>query len=192
MPVPSFFVVDARTQHTFLLGTPRHRKKAIPRASPYQVGLWKTQSCQARQPFRCRVEGAGGTAPVLGDEGKAVGMQSADGFAVCACHARPPLPAALVCRRTRRLLSRRIKWRAPYMIDEPTHQRPGRDDCGSPMINLTYEDREELIIAAVTGVVIGFVGGYYLDHSRGFGILVWTLVCAVIASGMVYCLRAIR
>ena len=119
LPVPSFFVVDARTQHTFLLGTPRHRKKAIPRASPYQVGLWKTQSCQARQPFRCRVEGAGGTAPVLGDEGKAVGVQSADGFAVCACHARPPLPAALVCRRTRRLLCRRIKWRAPYMIDEP-------------------------------------------------------------------------
>ena len=110
--VASFFVVDARTQHTFLLGSPRHRKKAIPRASPYQVGLWKTHSFQARQPFRCRVEGAGGTAPVLGDEGKAVGMQSADGFAVCACHARPPLPAALVCRRTRRLLCRRIKWRA--------------------------------------------------------------------------------
>ena len=41
VPVASFFVVDARTQHTFLLGTPRHRKKAIPRASPYQVGLWK-------------------------------------------------------------------------------------------------------------------------------------------------------
>ena len=58
------------------------------------------------------------------------------------------------------------------------------------MINLTYEDREELIIAAATGAVIGFVGGYYLDHSGGFGILVWTLVCAVIASGMVYCLRA--
>jgi len=36
------------------------------------------------------------------DEGKAVGMQSAAGFAVCARHARPPLPAALVCRRTRR------------------------------------------------------------------------------------------
>src|SRR5262249_45042120 len=125
-----------------------------------------------------------GHGAVLGDEGKAVGIQSADGFAVCACHAR--------CRRTRRLLCRRIKWRAPYMIDKPTHQRPRRDDCGSPMINLTYEDRGELIIAAVTGVVIGFVGGYYLDHSRGFGILVWTLVCAVIASGMVYCLRAIR
>ena len=75
------------------------------------------------------------------------------------------------------------------MIDELTQQRPRRDDCGSPMINLTYEDREELIIAAVTGVMIGFVGGY-LDHSQGFGILVWTLVCAVIASGMVFCLRS--
>ena len=61
----------------------------------------------------------------------------------------------------------------------------------SPMINLTYEDRAELIIAAVTGAVIGFVGGD-LDHSRGFGMLVCVLVCAVIASGMVYCLRAIR
>ena len=61
----------------------------------------------------------------------------------------------------------------------------------SPMINLTYEDREELIIAAATGAVLGFVGGY-LDHSRGFGMLVWVLVCAVIATGMVYCLRAIR
>jgi len=61
----------------------------------------------------------------------------------------------------------------------------------SPMINLTYEDREELIIAAATGAVLGFVGGY-LDHSRGFGILIWVIVCAVIASGMVYWLRAFR
>jgi hypothetical protein len=76
----------------------RHRKKAIPRASPCQVGLWKTQSCQARQPFRCRVEGTGARRG-LGDEGKAVGRQS-HGFAVCV----PCLPAALVCRRTRRLL----------------------------------------------------------------------------------------
>ena len=60
------------------------------------------------------------------------------------------------------------------------------------MINLTYEDREELIIAAVTGAVLGFVGGYYLDHSGVFGILIWVIVCAVIASAMVYCLRAIR
>jgi F0F1-type ATP synthase assembly protein I len=59
------------------------------------------------------------------------------------------------------------------------------------MVNLTYEDREELIIAAVTGAVIGFVGGH-LDQSQGFGMLVWVLVCAVIASGMVYYLRACR
>jgi F0F1-type ATP synthase assembly protein I len=54
------------------------------------------------------------------------------------------------------------------------------------------EDQVELIVAAVTGALLGFVGGYYLDHSRGFGLLVWILVCAVIASVMVYCLRAIR
>jgi len=59
-------------------------------------------------------------------------------------------------------------------------------------LRVTDDQFDELIMAAVAGVVIGFVGGYYLDHSRGFGILVWTLVCAVIASGMVYCLRAIR
>jgi hypothetical protein len=52
-------------------------------------------------------------------------------------------------------------------------------------------DQLELLIAAVTGVVIGVVAGY-LDHSRGFGMLVWALVCAVIVSGMVYCLRAFR
>jgi hypothetical protein len=60
------------------------------------------------------------------------------------------------------------------------------------MINLTYEDRAELIIAAAAGAVLGFVGGYYMDHSRGFGLLIWTNACAVIASGMVYCLRAFR
>jgi hypothetical protein len=60
------------------------------------------------------------------------------------------------------------------------------------MINLTYKDREELIIAAATGAVVGFVGGYYLNHSRGFGLLIWTLACAAIVSGMVYCLRALR
>ena len=59
-------------------------------------------------------------------------------------------------------------------------------------MRVTDDQFDELIMAAVAGVVIGFVGGYYLDHSRGFGILVWTLVCAAIASAMVYCLRAIR
>jgi len=61
------------------------------------------------------------------------------------------------------------------------------------MINpLTYEDREELIIAAVTGGVIGFVGGYYLDHSRGLGLLIWAIACALIVTGKVYYLRAFR
>jgi len=60
------------------------------------------------------------------------------------------------------------------------------------MINLTYEDREELIIAAAAGAVLGFVGGYYLEHSRGFGLLIWAIACAVIVTGMVYCLRAFR
>jgi type IV secretory pathway TrbD component len=60
------------------------------------------------------------------------------------------------------------------------------------MINLTYEDRAELIIAAAAGAVLGFVGGYYLEHSRGFGLLIWAIACAIIVGGMVYCLRALR
>ena len=49
------------------------------------------------------------------------------------------------------------------------------------MITLTYEDREELIIAAVTGVVIGFVGGYYLEHSFARLLLAgWFIVCGAI------------
>ena len=56
---------------------------------------------------------------------------------------------------------------------------------------MTYEDREELLIAAVAGAVLGIVAGY-LDGSRGFGILIWVLVLAVIASGMVYFLRGFR
>jgi hypothetical protein len=61
------------------------------------------------------------------------------------------------------------------------------------MINrLTYEDQLELLLSAATGAVIGFVSSYYLDHSGGFGLLMWALVCAVIVSVMVYCLRAIR
>jgi hypothetical protein len=59
------------------------------------------------------------------------------------------------------------------------------------MTNLTYEDRAELTIAALTGAAVGLVGGY-LDHSPGFGKLVWSLVCAIIAAGMIYCLRAFR
>jgi hypothetical protein len=61
----------------------------------------------------------------------------------------------------------------------------------SPMINLTDEDRTELLFSAVGGAVFGIVAGY-LDESRGFGLLIWALVFAVIVSGMVYCLRAFR
>jgi hypothetical protein len=61
------------------------------------------------------------------------------------------------------------------------------------MINLTYEDREELIIAAVTGVVIGFVGGYYWitaggsaylsGHSFARSLLAgWFIVCGPFVS----------
>ena len=125
--VASFFVVDARTQHTFLLGSPRHRKKAIPRASPYQVGLWKTQSCQARQPFRCRVEGTGARRD-LG------GRRQSRWHAI-----------------RRRLCRLRV----------PPSRRRGLSKNKTP---------------------------HYLDHSRGFGLLIWALVRAVIASGMVYCL----
>jgi hypothetical protein len=78
----------------------RHRKKAIPRASPCQVGLWKTQSCQARQPFRCRVEGTGAR---RGLGGRRQSRWQAIRRRLC-CLRAMPLPAALVCRRTRRLL----------------------------------------------------------------------------------------
>jgi len=56
---------------------------------------------------------------------------------------------------------------------------------------MTNPDRQELLIAAVAGAVLGIVAGY-LDGSRGFGILIWVLVLAVIASGMVYFLRGFR
>jgi type IV secretory pathway TrbD component len=52
----------------------------------------------------------------------------------------------------------------------------------------TYEDREELLVAAVVGAVFGIVAGHW-DGSRGFGILIWALVFAVVVSGLVYYLR---
>jgi hypothetical protein len=188
--VASFFVVDARTQHTFFARDSRHCEKPFHERHLTKSGFGKPKAAKLDNPSDAVLRERGARRRSWGTKAKPLACNPPT--AVCACHARPPLLAALVCRRTRRLLSRRIKWRAPYMIDEPTHQRPRRDDCGSPMINLTYEDREELIIAAVTGAALGFVGGYYLDHSRGFGILIWVIVCAVIASAMVYCLRAIR
>jgi hypothetical protein len=56
---------------------------------------------------------------------------------------------------------------------------------------MTYEDRRELLIAAVVGAVIGFVAGYF-DESRGLGLLIWAAALAVIVSGMVYFLRGFR
>jgi CHASE2 domain-containing sensor protein len=61
----------------------------------------------------------------------------------------------------------------------------------SPMINLTDEDRGELLFSAVAGAVFGIVAGY-LDESRGFGLLIWALVFAIIVSGLVYFLRGFR
>ena len=52
-------------------------------------------------------------------------------------------------------------------------------------------DRQELLIAAVTGAVIGVVAGY-LDESRGLGLLIWTVGFAAIVSGLVYFLRGFR
>jgi hypothetical protein len=131
--VASFFVVDARTQHTFLLGTSLKSHSTLTKS-----GFGKPKAAKLDNPSDAVLRERGHGA-VLGDEGKAVGMQSADGFTVCACHARQQLPAALVCRRTRRLLCRRIKWRAPYMIDEPTQQRPRRDDCGTQLTHDQFD-----------------------------------------------------
>jgi hypothetical protein len=55
----------------------------------------------------------------------------------------------------------------------------------------TYEDRVELLVSAIAGAVFGIVSGY-LVGSRGFNILIWALVFAVVVSGMVYCLRVFR
>ena len=52
-------------------------------------------------------------------------------------------------------------------------------------------DRQELLIAAVTGAVIGVVAGY-LDESRGLGLLIWAVGFAAIVSGFVYFLRGFR
>ena len=54
-----------------------------------------------------------------------------------------------------------------------------------------YEDRVELLFSAVAGAVFGIVAGY-LDESRGFGLLIWAVVFAVIVSGLVYFLRGFR
>ena len=45
------------------------------------------------------------------------------------------------------------------------------------MINLTYENRSELLFSALAGAVFGVVSGY-LVGSRGLGLLIWPLIFA--------------
>ena len=56
---------------------------------------------------------------------------------------------------------------------------------------LTREDRLELLISALAGAALG-IAAAYLDRSSGFGLLVWTVVLAIVACAMVYCLRTFR
>ena len=56
---------------------------------------------------------------------------------------------------------------------------------------MIHSDRLELLIAAVTGAVLGIVTGYALGHER-LGILTWALIGAVVISGAVYCSRFFR
>ena len=49
----------------------------------------------------------------------------------------------------------------------------------------------ELLVAAVTGAVLGIVTGYALGH-EWLGILIWALIGAVVVGGAVYCYRAFR
>ena len=56
---------------------------------------------------------------------------------------------------------------------------------GHAMINLTDEDQAELLFSAVAGAVFGVASGY-VTRSRGFDLLIWAPIFAVIATGMVY------
>ena len=64
---------------------------------------------------------------------------------------------------------------------------------GTPM---TDQDRAELKVAAVIGAALGGGTGYllgYLVESGGWlKILIWALIDAVVVTGMVFCLRAVR
>jgi uncharacterized membrane protein YeaQ/YmgE (transglycosylase-associated protein family) len=61
---------------------------------------------------------------------------------------------------------------------------------------MTSRDRAELQVAAVIGAVLGGVTGYLLSNLVESGgwlkILIWALIGAVVVSGMVFCLRAVR
>jgi len=61
---------------------------------------------------------------------------------------------------------------------------------------MTKPDRVALQVAAIVGALLGGVTGYLLSNlvERGgwLKILIWTLIGAVIVTGMVFCLRAFR
>jgi uncharacterized membrane protein YeaQ/YmgE (transglycosylase-associated protein family) len=61
---------------------------------------------------------------------------------------------------------------------------------------MTDQNRAELQFAALIGAVMGGVTGYLLSHMVESGgwlkILIWALIGAVIAAGVVFCLRAVR
>jgi uncharacterized membrane protein YeaQ/YmgE (transglycosylase-associated protein family) len=61
---------------------------------------------------------------------------------------------------------------------------------------MTDRDRAELQIAAVIGAALGGVTGYLLSNLVESGgwlkILIWALIGAVVVTGMVFCLRALR
>jgi hypothetical protein len=58
-------------------------------------------------------------------------------------------------------------------------------------IKLTHEDRAELLFSAVIGAALGIVTGY-LVRSGLFSMVIWAFLGAVVVSGMVYWLRALR
>jgi uncharacterized membrane protein YeaQ/YmgE (transglycosylase-associated protein family) len=57
-------------------------------------------------------------------------------------------------------------------------------------------DRKELEVAALVGAVLGSVTGYLLSNPVESGgwlkILIWALIGAVVVTGIVFCLRAVR
>jgi uncharacterized membrane protein YeaQ/YmgE (transglycosylase-associated protein family) len=61
---------------------------------------------------------------------------------------------------------------------------------------MTKPDRVALQVAAVVGAVLGGVTGYLLSNLVESGgwlkILIWALIGAVVVTGVVFCLRAVR
>ena len=61
---------------------------------------------------------------------------------------------------------------------------------------MTKSDRVALQVAAVVGAVLGGVTGYLLSNLVESGgwlkILIWALIGAIVVTGAVFCLRAVR